>query len=174
MRTERRLLPFRSTCHRWPVLKRSLLAAALAVGLLASPAFAATAPHGRGPNAQAAMIAQTAGRSKQQVQVLNQLCEHPNTQHGCVPIKASMQRALERAVHAPITWVSQRQRHMGRFWVLGTVRFDTSPVRTMVSWRDPGRYGCFGWTRLSWEIHRGAWAVTEGIAAEGCQAVPVA
>jgi hypothetical protein len=167
------LLPFVSTWHRCAVLKRSILTAALAVGLLASPALAATAPHGRGTNAQAAMIAQTAGSSKQAVQVLNQLCDNPNSQRGCVPIKASMQRALQRAIHAPITWVSHRQHHMGQFWVLGTVRFDTSPVRTMVSWRDPGRYGCFGWTRLSWARHRGAWSVTQGIAAEGCQAAPV-
>jgi hypothetical protein len=155
------------------VLKRSILAAALAVGMLASPAFAATAPHGRGPGAQAAMIAQTAGSSKQPVQVLNQLCDNPNTQHGCVPIKRNMQRALERAIRAPITWVSHRRHHMGQFWVLGTVRFDVSPVRTMVSWRDPGRYGCNGWTRLSWQRHHGAWSVFQGLSAEGCQAVPV-
>ena len=152
---------------------RSILATALTVGLLASPAFAAAAPHGRGPRAQAAMIAQTAGSSKHPVQVLNELCDNPNSQHGCVPIKANMRRALERAIHAPITWVSHRQHHAGQFWVLGTVRFDASPVRTMVSWRDPGRYGCSGWTRLDWQRHRGAWAVFQGISAEGCQAGPV-
>jgi hypothetical protein len=155
-------------------LKRSILTAALAVGLLASPAVGATAPHGRGPNAQAAMIAQTAGNSKKPVQVLNQLCDNPNTQHGCVPIKASMRRALERAIHAPITWVSERRHNGEQFWVLGSVRFDRSPVSTMVSWRDPGRYGCSGWTRLGWQRQRGAWTVFQGISAEGCQAAPTA
>ena len=154
------------------MLKRSILTAALAVGVLASPALAATAPHGRGPNAEAAMIAQMAGSSKQPVQVLNQLCDNANAQHGCVPIKANMRRALERAIHAPVTWVSERRHNGERFWVLGTVRFDRSPVSTMVSWRDPGRYGCSGWTRLSWQRHRGAWSVFQGIAAEGCSATP--
>jgi len=93
--------------------KRSILAAIVALGLLATPALAAVAPHGRGPGAQAAMIARTAGTSKQPVQVLNQLCDNPNAQHGCVPIKPSMQRALERAIHAPITWVDHRRRHAG-------------------------------------------------------------
>jgi len=153
--------------------KRSILAAIVALGLLATPALAAVAPHGRGPSAQAAMIARTAGSSKQPVQVLNQLCDNPNAQHGCVPIKPSMQRALERAIHAPITWVGHRRRHAGQFWVLGTVRFDRSPVTTMVSWRDPGRYGCYGWTRWSWERNRGAWSPFQGISAEGCSVVPV-
>jgi hypothetical protein len=150
------------------VLKRSILASALAVGLLASPAFAASAPHGRGPNAQAAMIAHTAGSSHQPVQVLNRLCDNPNTQHGCVPIKPNIQRALEQAIDAPLTWVSHEQHHAGQFWVLGKVRFNGSKARTMVSWDDPGLFGCFGWTRLGWERHRGAWSVTSGIAAEGC------
>ena len=135
---------------------RWILATSLVVGLLATPAFAATAPHGRGPSAQAAMIARTAGSSKQPVQVLNQLCDNPNSQHGC----------------APITWVGHRRRHAGQFWVLGPVRFDRSPVGTMVSWRDPGRYGCYGWTRLSWERHRGAWSPFQGTAVEGCSAAP--
>jgi hypothetical protein len=155
------------------MLKRSILAATVALGLLATPALAAVAPHGRGPRGQAAMIARTAGSSEQPVQVLNQLCDNPNTQHGCAPIKASMQRALERAIDAQITWVGHRRRHAGQFWVLGTVRFDRSPVTTMVSWRDPGRYGCYGWRRWSWERNRGAWSPFQGIAAEGCSAVPV-
>jgi hypothetical protein len=162
------LLPFSSTCHRGGVLKRSILAAALAVGLLASPAFAATAPHGHGPNAQAAMIAQTAGSSQQPIQVLNQLCDNPNTRHGCVPMKANMQRALEQAIDAPIMWVTHEQHHAGQFWVLGKVRFNGSNARTMVSWDDPGLYGCFGWTRLGWQRQHGAWSVSSGIGVEGC------
>ena len=150
------------------MLKRSILTAALAVGLLASPAIAATVSRGRGPNAQAAMIAQTAGNSKKPVQVLNQLCDNPNTQHGCVPIKPSMQRALERAVPAPITWVSERRHNGEQFWVLGKVRFNGAKARTMVSWDDPGPFGCFGWTRLGWERHHGAWSVSSGASAEGC------
>ena len=147
-----------------------MLAAALALGLLASPAFAATAPHGRGPNAQAAMIAQTAGRSKHPVQVLNQLCEKPTTQRGCVPIKANMRRALEQAIHAPITWVAHEQHHAGRFWVLGTVRFTGSQASTTVAWNDPGPYGCFGWTSYRWQRHHGAWSPYMGSATEGCPA----
>ncbi|HJX08727.1 MAG TPA: hypothetical protein VJ736_11730 [Actinomycetota bacterium] len=155
------------------MLKRSIIATAVAVGLLGSPAFAATAPHGRGPSAQATMIARTAGSSKHPVQVLNQLCDNPIAQRGCSPIKANLQRALERAIHARITWVSHRRHGLGQFWVLGGVRFDRSPVSSMVTWRDPGRYGCNGWTRLSWERHRGAWSPFQGVSAEGCQAVPL-
>src|SRR5262245_17990103 len=119
------------------------------------------------------MIAQAAPSTTHPVQVLNQLCVNPNTQHGCTPIKTNLRRALEHAIHAPITWVGHRQRHGGQFWILGTVRFDRSPVTTMVSWRDPGRYGCFGWTKLSWHRHRGAWSVFQGISAAGCPAAPV-
>jgi hypothetical protein len=152
------------------VLTRSILAAAIAVGLLASPAVAVagTAPHGRGANAQAAMIAQTVGGSKHPVQVLNQLCVNPNTRYACVPIKANMRRAVKRAIDAPITWVGHAQHHAGQFWVLGTVRFNGPAARTMVSWRDPGPFGCFGWTRLSWQRHHGAWSISAGVSAEGC------
>ena len=150
------------------MLKRSIVVATVAVGLLASPAFAATGLHGRGPNTQAAMLSQTAGSSKRPVQVLNQLCSNPNTEHGCIPLKPSMQRALERAISAPITWVAHQQHHAGQFWVLGTVRFKGSTASTMVSWRDPGPYGCFGWTSLGWERHQGGWTTTSGVAAEGC------
>jgi len=157
-------------CHRSLVLKRSILAATLAVGLLATPSFAATGIHGRGANAQAAMIAETAGSSKQRVQVLNQLCENPNTQHRCVSLKRSVQRALEDAISAPITWVGHQQPHAGQFWVLGTVRFNGSTATTIVSWRDPGPYGCFGWTSLGWERRHGGWTTSSGIATEGCPA----
>jgi hypothetical protein len=162
------LFSFGSTCHRCVVLKRSILPAAVAVGLLASPAFAAAAPHGYGPHAQAAMIAQTAGSSKKPVQVLDQLCDNPNTQRGCTPIKANMRRALDRAVDAPIAWVAHERHHAGQFWVLGEVRFNGAKARTMVSWDDPGAFGCSGWTRLGWERHHGAWSVASGVSAEGC------
>ena len=152
------------------MLTRSVVAAVVAVGLLATPALAATAPHGRGPNARAAMIAATAGNSTHPVQVLNQLCDNPNTQRGCVPFKANMRRALERAIDVPITWVAHEQHHAGQFWVLGTVRFNGSRARTMVAWRDPGAFGCFGWTRLAWVRHHGAWSMSSGLSAEGCAA----
>jgi len=155
------------------VLKRSILAASIVVGLLASPAFAAVAPHGRGPKAQAAMIARTAGSSKQPVQVLNQLCENPTRQRRCAPIGPSLRRALEHAIDAPITWVGHRRHGLGQYWVLGTVRFDRSPVTTTVAWRDAGRDGCNGWTRWSWERVHGAWSALQGISAVGCSAVPV-
>jgi hypothetical protein len=149
---------------------RIFLTSLIAVGLLASPALAAGAPHGRAPKAQAAMLAETAGSSTHPVQVLNQLCDNPNTQRGCAPIKANLQRALERAIRAPITWVDHRRHHAGQFWVLGTVRFNGTEVTTKVAWRDPGTFGCFGWTRLSWKRHHGAWSVFKGISAEGCSA----
>ena len=47
------------------------------------------------------MIAQTAGSSQKPIQVLNQLCDNPNTRHGCVPIKTNMQRALEQFDRRP-------------------------------------------------------------------------
>jgi len=149
---------------------RTLLASLIAVGLLASPALAAGAPHGRGPKAQAAMLGETAGSSNHPVQVLNQICDNPNTRRGCVPIKANLQRAFERAIDAPITWVGHRRDHAGQFWVLGSVKFHGTQVTTMVAWRDPGTFGCFGWTRLSWQRHHGAWSVYQGISAEGCSA----
>jgi len=149
---------------------RVVVTSLIVVGLLASPALAADAPHGRGPVAQAAMIAETAGRPKQPVQVLNQLCDNPITQHGCEPLKANMRRALERAIDAPITWVAHRRRHAGQFWVLGTVRFNGSEAHTGVSWRDPGAYRCFGWTKLSWRRNRGTWSMYQGVSAEGCTA----
>ena len=149
---------------------RIFLTSLIAIGLLASPALATGAPHGRGPKAQAAMLAETAGASNHPVQVLNQICDNPNTQRGCVPIKASLRRALERALDAPITWVDHRRQHGGQFWVLGTLRFDRTQVTTKVAWRDPGTFGCFGWTRLSWERQHGAWSVFQGISAEGCSA----
>jgi hypothetical protein len=149
---------------------RLVLAGLIASGLLASPALAATAPHGRGPKAQAAMLAETSGSSTKPVQVLNQLCDKPNTQRGCVPIKPNLQRALEQSLDAPITWVDHRRHHGGQFWVLGTVRFNGAQVTTKVAWRDPGTLGCFGWTRLWWRRHHGAWSVYQGISAEGCSA----
>jgi hypothetical protein len=87
-----------------------------------------------------------------------------------VTIKANLQRALEQALDAPITWVDHRHHHGGQFWVLGTLAFNGTQVTTKVAWRDPGTLGCFGWTRLSWKRHHGAWSVFEGISAEGCAA----
>jgi hypothetical protein len=149
---------------------RVLLASLISVGLLASPALAATAPHGRGPKAQATMFAETVAIPNHPVQVLNQICDNPNTQRGCVPIKANLRRALEQAIDAPITWVDERRHHAGQFWVLGAVLFNGTRVTTKAAWRDPGRLGCFGWNQLSWRHHHGAWSVFQGISAEGCPA----
>ena len=150
---------------------RIILTSLIVVGLLATPALAAGAPHGRGPKAQAAMLAETAGTfSQHPVQVLDQICDNPSTRHGCVPIKASLQEAFERALDAPITWVGPRRHQVGQLWVLGTVVFDGTQVTTKVAWRDPGTVGCFGWTRLTWKRHQGAWYVFRGISVEGCAA----
>jgi hypothetical protein len=150
---------------------RIFLTSLIVVGLLATPALAAGAPHGRGPKAQAAMLAETAGTfSQHPVRVLNQICDHPGTRQGCVPIKANLRAALERAFDAPITWVDPQRHQAGQLWVLGTVVFDGTQVTTKVAWRDAGPVGCFGWTRLSWKRHHGAWSVFRGISVEGCSA----
>jgi hypothetical protein len=149
---------------------RILLSSLIAVGLLTSPALAADAPHGRGPKAQAAMLAETAGTPTHPVQVLNQMCDNPTTQRGCVPIRVNLQRAFEQALDAKITWVDHRRHDAGQFWVVGTVLFHRTQVTTKVAWRDPGTFACFGWTRLSWKRHHGAWSVFQGMSAEGCPA----
>ena len=102
------------------MLKRSILVTSLAVGLLATPAFAAVPLRGRGPDTQAAMlalVAPTVRSSGNAVQVLNQLCEDPRYQRRCTPITHRLQTALEAAVKQQVTWVSKRQSHAGQFWV---------------------------------------------------------
>jgi len=157
------------------VLKRSVVAATLAVGLLASPAFAASGLHGRGPDTQAAMLAMvvpTANTSGHAVQVLNQLCENPSHERRCTPIKQRLRVALEVAIPQRITWVSHRDPHGKQFWVFAPVGFGSVPVDAQFAWRDPGRYGCSGWTRLDFKRQHGTWQPYQGIGVVGCSAAP--
>ena len=84
------------------------------------------------------MLAAAANSGTHPVQVLNELCVNPARERGCTPMKARLERALEGAIDAPITWVSQRKPHGGQFWVFAPVRFGDNPVRSKVAWRDPG------------------------------------
>ncbi len=151
---------------------RVFLTSLIAVGLLASPAMAGTGLHGRSPDTQAAMLAMTITTGAHQVQILNRFCDNPGRQMGCVPIKHRMQVAIEQAIDTPITWVTHRERHAGQFWVFAPVRFNDDPVRTKYAWRDPGRYGCYGWTRLDWRHAQGVWDPFRGVGVAGCSAVP--
>ena len=158
------------------MLKRSILVTSLAVGLLATPAFAAVPLRGRGPDTKAAMLAlvvPTVRSSGSAVQVLNQLCEDPSHRRGCTPIKHRLQTALEAAVKQQVTWVSKRQSHAGQFWVFAPVSFGSHLVRATMAWQDPGKYGCNGWTRMDFQRHRGVWSLFEGVGVVGCSAVPV-
>jgi hypothetical protein len=157
------------------VLKRSILAAALAVGVLASPAFAASGLHGRGPDTQAAMlglVTPTASTSGHSVQVLNQLCENPTHERRCSPIKPRLQVALEAAISQRITWVSHRDPHGDQFWVFAPVGFGSDPVDAQFAWRDPGKYGCYGWTELDFKRQHGTWQPYRGVGVVGCSASP--
>ena len=154
------------------MIRRSIVAATLATGLIAAPAFAATGPHGRGPDAQAAMLAAAANSGTHPVQVLNELCVNPARERGCTPMKARLERALEGAIDVSITWVSQRKPHGGQFWVFAPVRFGDNPVRSKVAWRDPGKYGCNGWTRIDWRRRHGVWSPFRGVGVVGCSAAP--
>lgn len=154
--------------------KRSFLVAVLAVGLLASPAFATTALHGRGPDTQARMLAMTVTVRGRHVQILDRSCEDPSRQRRCEPITRRLQTAIEAAIDARIAWVGHRQRHAGQFWVFAPVRFRSDGARTKYAWRDAGRHACVGWTRLDWHLQRGAWDPFRGVGVAGCPAVAVA
>ena len=155
------------------MLKRSIFAAALTVGLLASPAFAAAALHGRGPDTQAAMLAlvtPTASTSGRSVQVLNELCENPSHERRCIPIKPRLRVALEATIDRRITWVSHRDPHGDQFWVFAPVGFGSDPVEARFAWRDPGKFGCSGWTRLDFKRQHGTWRPYQGVGVVGCSA----
>jgi hypothetical protein len=154
------------------MIRRSLLVAAISVALLASPAHAASAPRGQGPGAQALMLAETVNSFVERAQVLNQVCEDASAERRCSPINPALQRAFEAAVDVPITWVAARTPHLGQFWVLAPVRFAGDGAESEFAWRDPGRLGCSGWTRIDWSRERGAWFPTGGVGVVGCPAVP--
>jgi hypothetical protein len=119
-----------------------------------------------------AQVAPGARSSGPSVQVLNKLCENPSGQRRCTPITHRLQVALEGSIKQQITWVSERDRHGDQFWVFAPVSFGSDPVRAQVAWRDPGKAGCNGWTRLDFKRQHGAWDAFQGVGVVGCQVVP--
>ena len=155
------------------MIRRSIVAGIAVAVLVALPAIAAVIPRGAGPTAQALMLAATVGSDASPVQVLNQLCDNPTRIRRCEPIRPVLQRALDDAIAAPITWVTKRTPHLGEFWVLAPVRFDAQTVTSEYAWWEPGPYGCAGWTQLRWARDHGVWTETGGVGVVGCPARPV-
>ncbi len=115
-----------------------------------------------------ALVTPTASTSGHSVQVLNQLCENPVHERHCTPIRSRLQVALEAAISQRITWVSQRDRHGDQFWVFAPVGFGSDPVHAQFAWRDPGKYGCYGWTELDFKRQHGSWQPYQGVGVVGC------
>ena len=148
---------------------RPLVAACVAAVCLAAPAFAADAPHGRGPRAQALMDAQTVESGTGRVQILNELCEVPSALRRCTPITATLRRALEQAIVRPISWVSHRHVDGPEFWVLAPVEFHDGEATSEYAWWDP--LGCRGGISYRWARRSGRWVTTTGIGWAACSAV---
>jgi hypothetical protein len=152
------------------MILRALAVAGLAVALVAGPASAADI-HGRGPGAQAAMDAMLIlGGGSHRVQVLTQLCADPVRIRRCVPFPGSLQRAIERAVDRPITWVDARRAGGPAFWVFAPVAFDGGSATTSLAWWDPGALACRGGSTLRFAHSHGAWQPVEGTGWVGCPA----
>jgi len=149
---------------------RALAAASLALALVAGPASAADI-HGRGPGAQAAMDAMLIlGGGTQRVQVLTQLCADPVRIRRCVSFPGSRQRAIERAVDRPITWVDARRVRGPAFWVFAPVAFDGGSASASLAWWDPGAFACRGGSTLRFVRIHGTWQAVEGTGWAGCPA----
>ena len=117
------------------------------------------------------MDAQTAESGTGRVQVLNELCDVPSRLRGCTPISGTFQRALERAIDRPITWVSHRHVDGPEFWVFAPVEFHSGQATSEYAWWDPGTVGCRGGITYDWERTSGAWATVGGIGWAACSAV---
>jgi hypothetical protein len=150
------------------MIARPLIAACVVVACLAAPALAAEAPRGRGPVTQAAMDAATAERGGAGVQILKQLCEVPARRKACTPITATLQRALERAIDRPITWVAHRHVDGPQFWVFAPVEFEAGRATSEYAWWDTGTLGCRGGITYRWERTSGAWVTTTGLGWAAC------
>ena len=165
------VVPF-AVCHRAAmrtVVSGLLVVAALA--LLAVPAHAAADAHGRGPGARATMLEATApddGRAP--VQVLDQLCENATHVRRCTPMARSLRTALDRAIDRPVTWVSARRPRGPEFWVFEPVDLRGLDGTSTMTWRDPGRFACFGGTTLTWRFAHGTWTATGGLGWAACPA----
>ena len=117
-----------------------------------------------------ALVTPTASTSGHSVQVLNRLCENPVHERRCTPITSRLRVALDAAISQRITWVSQRDRHGDQFWVFAPVGFGSDPVDAQFAWRDPGKYGCYGWSELDFRRQQGTWQPYQGIGVVGCSA----
>ena len=149
---------------------RALAVASLTAALVAGPASAADI-HGRGPGAQASMDAMLIlGGGTQRVQVLTQLCADPVRIRRCVPFPGSLQRAIERAVDRPITWVDARLVRGPAFWVFAPIAFERGSATASLAWWDPGAFGCRGGSTLRFTHSHGAWRPVEGTGWAGCPA----
>ena len=149
------------------------LIACLVLALVVSLAPAATAaPQAEGRNAKAAVYAQVLDTGNRRIQVLRQTCTDPSDEHGCLPIRLHLRRAITRAVERPILWVGERHRHAGVFWVLGPVRFGDERSVDPLSLARTGTMGCFGSNVDRFRWTNDAWNHTGGSGSAGCPRIP--
>ena len=155
------------------MIKRSFAVGLVTAVLLATPAAAAEAPRGRGPNAQARMDAVTAESGSGRVQILNETCQVPSRLRHCEPMSPALQRALEDAINRPITWVAYRDVDGPEFWVFATIEFEAGGATSSYVWWDTGATatsGCRGGITYNWKRRAGAWVTTSGIGWAACSA----
>jgi len=156
---------------RWPI---PVVAGFVALTLSAAPVWAAASPavRGKGLHAEAGFYARVVGDGPARIQILDQLCRNPDQQRRCTPIKPALERAIDRLVDRPITWVATPRKHGGSFWVLAPVRFGADRATVRWAWRDLRPFGCFGGGTLTYGRDGGTWKLTTGIEFEGCPANP--
>jgi len=140
--------------------------------LIGSAAASAVADpiHGHGLRAEAELYAGVLDTGGRPIQILDRLCQTPETRQHCSPARAALRRAISGAVDRPITWVHHRRPHHGTFWVLAPIRWTPKTAALRYAWDDPGPGGCFGGGQLRYGRERGSWKLTWGIAYEGCSA----
>jgi hypothetical protein len=148
-------------------MKTSIACLALALLVTLAPAVTA-APQAEGTSAKASLYSQVLDTGNRRIQVLRQTCTNPAEQHGCLPLRRHLRRAIKRAVDRPILWVAERRRHAGVFWVLGPVRFGDDRASIRSSWREPGTSGCFGRNKDRFRWTNDAWNHTGGSGSVGC------
>jgi len=157
-------------CHRRPMFVRAIVIAGLITAVVAGPA-SATAIHGRGPGAQAAMDGMLVfGGGGGRVQVLAQLCADPERVRRCTAFPRSLQHAIERSIDRRITWVDDRRVRGPVFWVFAPVTLGLDTAHAAMAWWDPGTFACRGGAELRFSRSHGAWNPTQGTAWEGCPA----
>jgi hypothetical protein len=155
------------------MITRSVVAGLVAALLLATPAVAAEAPRGRGPNAQARMDAVTAESGSGRVQILNETCRTPSRLRGCTPMSPALQRALDAAIDRRITWVTSRDVDGPEFWVFAPIEFEAGTATSEYAWWESGATagsGCRGGITYDWSRRAGAWVTTSGIGWAACSA----